>query len=183
MTLLYVSLGVIVAIIFVETFIAERHETRLLERGATIPRGDLFSLMSITYPLAYALMAWEGSDRLEAAAPGTDAWGPGKAWFLGGLAVFVAAKVLKYWAIRSLGPRWTYRIMVLPGAPLVSAGPYRYVAHPNYIAMIGELAGTAMMMGAAITGPITTVLFVLILAVRIRFENRVLEAIRRGSTS
>jgi methyltransferase len=73
--------------------------------------------------------------------------------------------------------------MVLPGAPLVSGGPYRYVAHPNYIAMIGELAGTAMMMGAAITGPVTTGLMGLILLARIRFENRVLEAIRRGSAS
>jgi methyltransferase len=183
MTLLYVSLTIIVAIIFIETFVAVHHESRLVERGATIPRGDLFPLMSIVYPLAYALMGWEGSDRLESAAPGTDAWGPGPVWFLGGLAVFVAAKALKYWAIRSLGPRWTYRIMVLPGAPLVSGGPYRYVAHPNYIAMIGELAGTAMMMGAAITGPVTTGLMGLILLARIRFENRVLEAIRRGSAS
>jgi methyltransferase len=182
MTLLYVSLAVIVAIIFVETFIAERHESRLLQRGATIPRGDLFSLMSITYPLAYALMAWEGSDRLESAALGTDAWGPGGVVSRGPRRLR-GREGAECWAIQSLGPRWTYRIMVLPGAPLVSAGPYRYVAHPNYIAMIGELAGTAMMMGAAITGPVTTVLFGLILLVRIRFENRVLEAIRRGSTS
>ena len=183
MTLLYVSLSLIVLIIIIESLIAVRNEHRLLDRGAVIPKGDLFGMMSLTYPLAYVLMGWEGSSRLESAAPGSDTWGPGPVWFLGGLAVFVAAKVLKYWAIGSLGRRWTYRIMILPGAPLISAGPYRYFAHPNYIAIIGEMAGTAMMMGAAVTGPVTTVLFGLILLARIQFENRVLEAIRRAPSS
>jgi methyltransferase len=183
MTLLYVTSFVVVLIIIIESLIAVRNEQRLLDRGGTIPSGDLFGLMSLTYPFAYVLMGWEGTSRLESAAPGTDLWGPGRAWYLGGLAVFVAAKVLKYWAIGSLGRRWTYRIMVLPGAPLITAGPYRHLAHPNYIAIIGEMAGTAMMMGAAVTGPITTVVFGLILLARIRFEDRVLEAIRRGPSS
>jgi methyltransferase len=173
MTLLYVVLAVVTILMVVETWVATQHEARMLASGGRIPPGDVFSLMSITYPLAFALMGWEGTDRLESTARGSDAWGPGAAWFLAGLAVFVAAKVLKYWAIRALGERWTYRIIVLPGAPLVHAGPYRYVSHPNYIAIIVELAGTAMMLGAPISGPVTTVLFGLILLVRIRFENRV----------
>jgi methyltransferase len=81
---------------------------------------------------------------------------------------------LKYWAIGSLGERWSFRVYVLPGEPLVTTGPYRYVAHPNYIAVMGELIGTAMMMRAAISGPVMTVLFGLVLLRRLRFEERVL---------
>lgn len=183
MTVLYVVLAVITGLMLAETRVATQHESRLLSRGATIPVGDLFSLMSITYPLAFALMGWEGADRLSASGAGAEPWGPGPNWFAAGVLLFIAGKALKYWAIGTLGERWTYRIMVLPGAPLVHAGPYRYVAHPNYIAIIGELGGTAMMMGAIVSGPVVTVLFGLILLARIRFENRVLEAVRRGSSS
>ena len=65
-------------------------------------------------------------------------------------------------------------MLVLPGVPLVGTGPYRYVAHPNYIAVVGELAGTAMMMKAQIAGPIALALFGTLLVVRIRPETRVL---------
>ena len=58
-----------------------------------------------------------------------------------GLVVFVVAKALKLWAIRSLGERWTFRVFVLPGSRLVTDGPYRWVRHPNYIAVVGELVG------------------------------------------
>jgi methyltransferase len=70
---------------------------------------------------------------------------------------------------------------VLPGSSLVHDGPYRYVQHPNYIAVIGELVGTAMMMGALISGPLTIAAFAAALAARIRFETRVLaDVVRTG---
>ena len=52
-----------------------------------------------------------------------------------GLAVFAAAKLLKWWAIRSLGPYWTFRVIVVPGSSRVDSGPYRFLRHPNYIAV------------------------------------------------
>jgi len=69
---------------------------------------------------------------------------------------------------------------VLPGVPLVATGPYRYVAHPNYIAVVGELGGAAMMFGATVTGPISIALFGLALWARVRFETRVLRDAQRS---
>jgi methyltransferase len=88
--------------------------------------------------------------------------------------MFAASKTLKYWAIRTLGERWTFRVLVLPGAPLVATGPYRFVPHPNYIAVVGELLGTAMMMGAVVSGPLALGAFGFVLWRRMRFEEQAL---------
>ena len=67
------------------------------------------------------------------------------------LALVVAANVLRWWCIATLGPRWTARVIVLPGAPLVTAGPYRWFAHPNYVAVIVEGAALPLVGSAWIT--------------------------------
>jgi len=64
--------------------------------------------------------------------------------------------------------------MILPGMPLIRYGPYRYLSHPNYVGVAGELVGTAMMMTAAISGPVMCAAFGVVLWGRVRFENRVL---------
>jgi methyltransferase len=79
---------------------------------------------------------------------------------------------LKWWAILSLGQAWTFRLIVVPTARLVETGPYRFARHPNYIGVIGELAGVAMMTAARVAGPITTVLFGILILRRIAVENR-----------
>lgn len=91
-----------------------------------------------------------------------------------GTLVFVAAKSIKWWAVRALGSCWTFRVIVVPGAPLVASGPYRWLRHPNYIAVAGELAGTALMTGALVMGPLGTALFGLLMAKRIRVETAAL---------
>ena len=63
------------------------------------------------------------------------------------------AKLFKVWAIASLGHRWTYSVLVLPGAPLVTTGPYRLMRHPNYVGVIGELVAMALVTNARIAGP------------------------------
>jgi methyltransferase len=126
--------------------------------------------MAVLYPAAFAAMTVEGMWR--ASRP----LGSGPSWLASGLLLFAASKGLKYWAIRTLGDRWSFRVLTLPGAPLVTRGPYRYVAHPNYIAVVGELAGAAMMMRAWVSGPLMLAAFGLVLAARIRFETRVLRA-------
>jgi methyltransferase len=65
-------------------------------------------------------------------------------------------------------------VLVLSGAPLVTQGPYAFVRHPNYIAVVGELLGMALLVGARVTGPLASVLFSLLLARRIRVEDRAL---------
>jgi methyltransferase len=89
--------------------------------------------------------------------------------------LFTASKLLKYWAIGSLGERWSFRVLIQPDRPLVTSGPYRYVAHPNYLAVVGELVSTAMMVTASVTGPLMTGAFGIALWARLRFEERVLK--------
>jgi len=91
-----------------------------------------------------------------------------------GVIVFAAAKLLKLWAITSLGPRWSYRVLVLPAAPLVSTGPYARLRHPNYVAVFGEIVGFALIVAARITGAISLVIFALLMRKRIALEERAL---------
>ena len=87
-----------------------------------------------------------------------------------------AAKALKWWAMASLGTRWTFRVLVVPDAPLVSTGPYAVLRHPNYVAVVGELLSMALLVGAVISGPIAVLLFGLLLRQRIRLEDRALRS-------
>jgi methyltransferase len=177
MTVVAVTLAVIAGLMLAEMRVSVQNERRLLAEGAVAPRGDVYWTLAIVYPASFVLMAAEGLWR--AANPGTGLSGspePGPSWFAAGLVMFVAAKVLKYWAIRTLGERWSFRVLIQPGRPLVTRGPYQYIAHPNYVGVVGELVGAAMMFGARYAGPVTIALMGLALAARIRFENRALRS-------
>jgi len=91
-----------------------------------------------------------------------------------GAVVFAAAKAIKYWAIATLGDRWTFKVLVLPGAPLVTGGPYRWLRHPNYVGVVGELVGAALMAYAPLAGAVSVLLFGVLLIARIRVEERAL---------
>jgi methyltransferase len=93
--------------------------------------------------------------------------------------VFVLAKAVKYWAIATLGPRWTFRVLVPPRSTLVTGGPYRVMRHPNYLGVIGELAGFALMAHAAAAGTASVLMFAWLIARRIGVEERALR-IRPG---
>jgi methyltransferase len=157
-------LAAIFGLMLAEWRVSDRHEARLTELGATEPPEPQYWLMAVAYPLSFALMGLEAWWR-HAEIGGA---------FVSGALLFVAAKALKYWAIGSLGERWTFRVRVVPGAPLVTSGPYQYIAHPNYVAVAGELAGAAMMMGSFIAGPVMTAVFCVLMWRRVRFEERAL---------
>jgi methyltransferase len=93
-----------------------------------------------------------------------------------GVAVFAAAKALKWWAILTLGLAWTFRVIVVPGARRITSGPYRFFNHPNYIAVVGELAGAALTCGAALAGSAATAFFLVLILKRIAVENRAVDA-------
>jgi methyltransferase len=92
------------------------------------------------------------------------------------LAFWVAAQLLRWVSMRALGVRWTTRIVVVPGAPLVRRGPYRWVRHPNYVAVVTELLAGPLMLGAWRTAIVFSLANALALAVRIRSEERALAA-------
>ena len=148
----------------VEAARARRNERQQTARGGVEPQGDVYDLMRVAYPASFVAMIGEGWMRGVPAAP----------LFAAGAALFVAAKILKIWAIRSLGSFWTFRVIVVPGARIVGDGPYRYVRHPNYIAVVGELVGVALMTGALVSGPLVVIFFGALMARRIAVEERAL---------
>src|SRR4029079_6253312 len=90
------------------------------------------------------------------------------------LAMFVAIEVLRVWVLVTLGPRWTTRIIVLPQAPLVRSGPYRFIKNPNYLVVVAEIAVLPLIFGLWQIALIFTALNAAVLAIGIRAEDRAL---------
>ncbi len=157
-----VSLTVVVLAMLGELRLSQSNEQRLRAGGAVEPPDPVYGIMRWAYPSVFVAMAIEGA--VAGPEPGLTT--------LSGAGVLILAKVLKYWAIAALGVRWTYRVLVLPGAPLVTDGPYRLMRHPNYVAVIGELAGMALLVGASVSGPAGTLFFAALVYRRIHAEER-----------
>jgi methyltransferase len=94
------------------------------------------------------------------------------------LAVFVVLQGLRVWVLATLGPYWTTRIITLKDAPLIRRGPYRFVRHPNYAVVVGEIAILPLVFGEVVVAIVFTVLNAVVLALRIRQENAALAARR-----
>jgi methyltransferase len=172
----FVILGertLVFAIVFgtmlVEARRASANERAQRARGGIEPAGDVYAAMRIVYPGAFLAMIIEGAMR----------GAPRPTVVVAGVVLFLAAKGLKWWAILSLGPFWTFRVIVVPGARLVAGGPYRWLRHPNYVGVIGELAGAALMTGATLTGVAGIAIFCWLLVRRISVEERALREAAR----
>jgi methyltransferase len=142
-----------------ELFLARRNTIRLLARGAR-------EAAPAHYPLIVALHA---------------AWICGLwllAWNrpiqLGWLVLFAVVQGLRFWVLATLGERWTTRILVLPGAPLVRAGPYRFLNHPNYVVVVTEIAVLPLVFGLYWYALAFSLLNALVLSIRITAENAAL---------
>jgi methyltransferase len=159
--------AVVFGFMIIETLRAARNERAQRARGGIEPPGDVYQLMRLVYPGAFLAMFAEG------AARGT----PSPAVLLAGATVLAASKALKWWAILSLGAFWTFRVIVVPGASLVARGPYRWLRHPNYVGVLGELAGVAAIAGAPLSGVVATGVFAALLVKRIAVEERALGAL------
>jgi len=90
------------------------------------------------------------------------------------LAIFAALQLARLWVIASLGPYWTTRIISLPDAPLVRRGPYRFLKHPNYAVVIGEIAVLPLVFAEPLVALFFTLLNLALLAWRVRVENAAL---------
>jgi methyltransferase len=159
------ALSAVLVMMLAELIRSRRNERELRRRGAVEPPGDVYRALAFGYPMMFVAMAVEGT-----------LFGRGDDWLLiAGFMVFVAAKALKLWAIATLGLRWSYRVLVLPESPLVTTGPYAHLRHPNYLAVFGEIAGFAMMVGALWTGVGSLLLFRVLVRRRIAIEENALE--------
>jgi methyltransferase len=151
-----------------ELVLARRNTEALLARGA-------FEVGARHYPLIVAVHAtWLAA--LWWQAPGRPV-----IWPLIGL--FLVFQIGRVWVLATLGPRWTTRIIVLPGAPLVRRGPFRFVSHPNYIVVAGEIAVLPLAFGLWKSALFFSLANAAVLAVRIRAENRALRPSRVSACS
>ena len=155
---------VVFASMLSEARLSAAHDRQLRARGAIEPAGDVYQAMQIAYPAAFLVMLAEGLWRGAAVD---------RAFIAGGV-IFAAAKLLKYWAIGTLGERWTFRVLVPPGSVTTTAGPYRWLRHPNYLAVAGELVGIGVASRAVITGVLAVGGFAWLMRKRIAVEERAL---------
>ena len=161
MTSAEVLLGLVTAQRAAELVLSNRNTRRLKARGA-------FEVAPRHYPLMVAMhAAWLVS---------LFVFGHDQPLNVIALIVYLFLQILRFWVMRTLGARWTTRIIVLPGEPLVSAGPYRYLTHPNYAVVAGEIAVLPLVLGLPWVAVVFTMLNAGILFIRIRAENRALEA-------
>lgn len=143
----------------IELWIANRNTKRLMARGGREHGAG-------HYPVIVAVHAlWLATLWILAPGRGIDMF-----W----LAMFVLLLFARFWIIATLGPRWTTRIVVVPDEPLMKRGPYRFLAHPNYWVVLGEVAVLPLVFGLPWVALIFTILNAAVLWVRIREENRAL---------
>jgi methyltransferase len=167
---LRVYLAIVAALVaerLVELAISRRNAHRALARGAVeVGRAHYRAMVAVhaLFPVACAaeaiLFPRHVPGLLQAAA----------------LIAAVAAQALRYWAVWTLGERWNTRIIVIPDAEPVARGPYRFLRHPNYLAVVIEMAAVPIMGGAYATAIAFSIANALLLAIRIPAEERALGA-------
>lgn len=96
---------------------------------------------------------------------------------MGWVAIFAGLQILRFWTLSTLGRRWTTRIIIVPGETLVTGGPYRFLRHPNYVVVIGEIAFFPLCFDRPLYALIFTLANALILTIRIRAENAALSGL------
>jgi methyltransferase len=142
-----------------ELWLAKRNTRRLMEQGAREHGAAHYPLIVAVHTLWLIALWWLAPPR--AVQP---------FW----LALFVLVELARVWVLMTLGPRWTTRIIVLSQAPLVRRGPYRFVDHPNYWVVTGEIAILPLVFGLWQVALVFTLLNAAVLTVRVREENRAL---------
>nr|WP_276543103.1 isoprenylcysteine carboxylmethyltransferase family protein [Bradyrhizobium elkanii] len=142
-----------------ELVLSRRNTERLLARGAVEVGANHYPLIVLVHA-GWLTALW--------------IWGRNQDVNLAALAGFLVLQGLRVWILAALGPRWTTRIVVLPGAPLIASGPYRYFPHPNYAVVLGEIALLPLALHLPRLALIFTLVNLAVLALRIRVENRAL---------
>jgi methyltransferase len=151
----------------VELVISARHLKWARERGGVESGAGHFPFMAAVHTLLFVSCIAEVDI---AHRPFVPALG----WPM--LVVVIGTQALRYWCIHTLGPQWNTRIVVVPGLPLVTGGPYRWLRHPNYVAVVVEIAALPLVHTAWVTAIVFSALNAVVLALRIPAEQRALAA-------
>lgn len=158
------TLLAVVLLMLGEAVLSSVNARTLRARGAREADDSVLGIMQWAYPASFVSMAVEGA--VTGPSPAT--------WLALGLALFGMSKALKIWTMTTLGVRWTFRIFVLPDAPPVTHGPYAVLRHPNYVAILGEMAGVAMIVWAPLTGVLALIGYRALLRRKMAVEDRAL---------
>jgi methyltransferase len=142
-----------------ELWLSNRNTRRLLAKGAREHGAAHYPLIVAVHAFWLAALWWLAPDR-----PVDGFW----------LALFVLIELARIWVLATLGQRWTTRIIVLEDVPLIQAGPYRLVNHPNYWVVTGEIAVLPLVFGLWQVALVFSLLNAAVLMVRIRKENEAL---------
>ncbi len=166
MSLSIIVLSLVTVQRLTELILASRN-TRALKAAGAYERGSSHYPVMVAMHTAWLLGLW------------IVAWDRpiGLAW----LSMFVVLQILRLWVLATLRGRWTTRIIVLPGAPLIRRGPYRFISHPNYIIVVAEIAILPLAFGLIGYAALFTVLNAAVLWVRIRTETRALREATGGA--
>ena len=154
-----VILGLVTAQRLGELVVAQRNTRRLFAKGGVERGAGHYPLMvglHAAWLVGLWLLAWD--------RPVSFAW----------LAVYVVLELLRVWVLASIGARWTTRIIVVPGEALVRKGPYRFMPHPNYAVVAGEIAVLPLVFGLTAYAAVFTVLNASLLWMRIQAETAAL---------
>ncbi len=145
-----------------ELVIARANTRKLLGRGAIEVGANHYPLVVLVHA-AWLIALW--------------IWGRDQDVNLVALAAFAVLQGLRLWVLATLGSRWTTRIIVLPGEPLVASGPYRYLSHPNYAVVAGEIALLPLALHLPLLALVFTALNAAVLVIRVRAEARGLSVV------
>jgi len=146
-----------------ELHLATRNTRRLLAQGAVEYGAGHYPLVVALHGLWLAALWWLA---------------PGRPVDVVLLTLFLVLQAGRLWVIGTLGERWTTRIIVKPGAPLVRRGPYRFMNHPNYLIVVMEIAVLPLVFGLWQLALLFSLLNAAVLAIRIGEENRALASLR-----
>lgn len=149
----------------IELRINKRNTDWLRDQGARFHRPDGFGLILVGQMLLIVLIPLEAT------------WAPWSGigiWTWPLLALALGAQALRYWVIRTLGQRWSIRVITLPQKPRILSGPYRWLRHPNYVAVAAETLVLPLAFGAWMSAVALVVVMGTALARRIRLEDKAL---------
>ena len=167
-----IIVGLLIIQRLAEMIYSGRNEKAIQARGGYEASGEHFIYMKALHSLWFLAMLAEVYFLSRVFYPPL---------FIGALAALCLGQILRYAAIRTLGERWTVKIMILPDAPAVVGGIFRYIRHPNYLGVIIEIAAVPLLHTAWLTTLVFSLLNGLLLIVRIRAEEKALST-AGGST-
>jgi isoprenylcysteine carboxyl methyltransferase (ICMT) family protein YpbQ len=160
-----ILLGYVTAQRLIELWWAKQNERKLLKAGGIEYGGSHLWLLVLLHAVWLAGMWLVAYDRSVSTVI---------------LTLFVALQMGRFWVLTTLGRRWTIRVIVVPGERLIAQGPYRWLPHPNYVVVAGEIAVVPLALGLPIYALVFSILNAAVLAIRIPAENAALAARASG---